>query len=121
VQLSLHPKINHSKFRVYSGFGQQLGPIVVFNAGGVIDGLAAIFPKTVSRLFSLAAKRPLDEEALEEVRRLLMLRDLEPDSDIPGYDTYRGHPEHPSHAHPDIAAQLAAARARHDARLLAYA
>ncbi|MGW3138545.1 hypothetical protein [Streptomyces sp. NPDC001139] len=34
---------------------------------------------------------------------------------------YRGHPEHPSHAHPDIAAQLTAARARHDARLLAYA
>lgn len=70
VQLSLHPKIDHSKFRVYSGFGQQLGPIVVFNAGGVIDGLAAIFPKTVTRLFSLASKRPLDEETLEEVRRL---------------------------------------------------
>ncbi|MGW1749538.1 hypothetical protein ACWCRD_28805 [Streptomyces sp. NPDC002092] len=62
-----------------------------------------------------------DGPELEEVRRLLMLRDLEPDSDIPGYDTYRGHPEHPSHAHPDIAAQLAAARARHDARLLTYA
>ncbi|ROT41631.1 dihydrodipicolinate synthase [Sodiomyces alkalinus F11] len=70
VQLSLNPGIDHAKFRVYSGFGQQLGPIVVFNAGGVIDGLAAIFPKTVSRLFSLAAKRPLDEETLWEVRRL---------------------------------------------------
>ncbi|KAH7139787.1 dihydrodipicolinate synthase [Dactylonectria estremocensis] len=42
VQVSLHPSINHSKFRVYSGFGQQLGPIV----------------------------RPLDESTLEEVRRL---------------------------------------------------
>lgn len=70
VQVSLHPDIDHKKFRVFSGFGQQLGPIVVFNAGGVIDGLAAIFPKTVSRLFSLAAKRPLDEATLEEVRRL---------------------------------------------------
>lgn len=70
VQVSLNPKIDHSRFRVFSGFGQQLGPIVVFNAGGVIDGLAAIFPKTVSRLFSLAAKRPLDEATLEEVRRL---------------------------------------------------
>ncbi|KAH7120455.1 dihydrodipicolinate synthase [Dactylonectria macrodidyma] len=70
VQVSLHPSIDHSKFRVYSGFGQQLGPIVVFNAGGVIDGLAAIYPKTVTRLFSLAAKRPLDEPTLEEVRKL---------------------------------------------------
>lgn len=70
VQVSLHPKIDHSKFRVFSGFGQQLGPIVVFNAGGVIDGLAAIYPKTVTRLFGLAAKRPLDEATLEEVRRL---------------------------------------------------
>ncbi|WAO97319.1 Putative 4-hydroxy-2-oxoglutarate aldolase, mitochondrial [Fusarium falciforme] len=70
LQLSLHPKIDHSKFRVFSGFGQQLGPIVVFNAGGVIDGLAAIFPKTVTHLFSLAAKRPLDEWTLEETHRL---------------------------------------------------
>lgn len=70
IQVSLNPKIDHSQFRVFSGFGQQLGPIVVFNAGGVIDGLAAIFPKTVSRLFALAAKRPLDEPTLEEVRRL---------------------------------------------------
>lgn len=70
VQVSLNPKIDHKSFRVYSGFGQQLGPIVVFNAGGVIDGLAAIFPKTISHLFSLASKRPLDETTLEEVRRL---------------------------------------------------
>ena len=70
IQVSLHPNIDHSSFRVFSGFGQQLGPIVVFNAGGVIDGLAAIFPKTVSRLFALAARRPLDEPTLEEVRRL---------------------------------------------------
>ncbi|EWZ31366.1 hypothetical protein FOCG_08473 [Fusarium oxysporum f. sp. radicis-lycopersici 26381] len=70
LQLSLHPNVDHFKFRVFSGFGQQLGPIVTFNAAGVIDGLAAIFPKTVARLFSLAAKRPLDESALEEVQRL---------------------------------------------------
>lgn len=70
VQVSLHPKIDHSSFRVFSGFGQQLGPIVVFDAGGVIDGLAAIFPKTVSRLFALASTRPLDEPTLQEVRRL---------------------------------------------------
>ncbi|CRK15542.1 hypothetical protein BN1708_002769, partial [Verticillium longisporum] len=70
VQVSLHPKIDHSKFRVYSGFGQQLGPIVVFNAAGVIDGLAAIYPKTITRLFKLASQRPADEKTQEEVRRL---------------------------------------------------
>lgn len=58
---------------------------------------------------------------LEEIRRLLVLRELQPDSGVFGYDTYRGHPEHPPHAHPDIAEDLAAARARHHARLLAYA
>ncbi|KAI1034710.1 hypothetical protein LB504_004399 [Fusarium proliferatum] len=70
VQLSLHPEVDHSRFRVFSGFGQQLGPIVIFNAAGVIDGLAAIFPKTVTRLFFLSGKRPLDESALLEVQRL---------------------------------------------------
>lgn len=73
LQLSLHPKVNHDKFRAYSGFGQQLGPIVVFNASGVIDGLAAIFPKTVTRLFSLASKTLLDESTLEEACNLQWL------------------------------------------------
>lgn len=70
MQVSLNPIIDYSKFRVYSDFGQKLGPIVVFNAYGVIDGLAAIFPKSISRLFALAAKRPLDEATFEEVGRL---------------------------------------------------
>jgi 2-keto-3-deoxy-L-rhamnonate aldolase len=43
---------------------------VTFNASGVIDGLAAIFPKTVSRLFSLASKATLAGDDLEELRRL---------------------------------------------------
>jgi 2-keto-3-deoxy-L-rhamnonate aldolase len=49
--MALHPDIDSSRFRVYSGFGQQLGPIVMFGAAGVIDGLAAIYPKTVVHLF----------------------------------------------------------------------
>lgn len=56
VQVSLDPEIDHDKFRVYSGFGQQLGPIVQFGAAGVIDALAAFFPRTVVRLFSLLEK-----------------------------------------------------------------
>ena len=62
--------IDHAKFRVYSGFGQQLGPIVFFGAAGVIDGLAAFYPKTVSRLFQLAETRNTEEGALQEVQRL---------------------------------------------------
>ncbi|KAL3425252.1 dihydrodipicolinate synthetase [Phlyctema vagabunda] len=70
VQISLDPSIDHEKFRVYSGFGQQLGPIVFFGAAGVIDGLAAIYPKTVSRLFDLAYKRPIEQSTLTEIQTL---------------------------------------------------
>ena len=70
VQVALHPKIDHSKFRVFSGLGQQLGPISVFGAAGAIDGLANIFPKTISRLFSLASKPAPSQDDLEEARRL---------------------------------------------------
>ncbi|KAK7747465.1 hypothetical protein SLS53_001720 [Cytospora paraplurivora] len=70
VQVSLDPAIDHEKFRVYSGFGQQLGPIVFFGAAGVIDGLAAIYPKTVTRLFDLAEQRPITPETLAEVQKL---------------------------------------------------
>jgi 2-keto-3-deoxy-L-rhamnonate aldolase len=70
VQVSLDPAVDHSKFRVYSGFGQQLGPIVMFGAAGVIDGLAAIYPRTVARLFELASKRPVTNEALNEMHSL---------------------------------------------------
>lgn len=70
VQVSLDPEIDHNKFRVYSGFGQQLGPIVFFGAAGVIDGLAAIYPKTVARLMDLAEKRPIEPETLLEVHML---------------------------------------------------
>ncbi|KAH8913054.1 aldolase [Coniochaeta sp. PMI_546] len=71
VQVSLDPNIDHDKFRVYSGFGQQLGPIVVFGAAGVIDGLAAIYPKTVVALFNAVTKASSgDASALAEARRL---------------------------------------------------
>ncbi|KAK0713632.1 hypothetical protein B0T26DRAFT_742221 [Lasiosphaeria miniovina] len=75
VQVSLDPAIDHDRFRVYSGFGQQLGPIVLFGAAGVIDGMAAFFPKTVVRLMALALAAA-DENNTEasgsaaEIRRL---------------------------------------------------
>jgi len=70
VQVSLDPLIDHDQFRVYSGFGQQLGPIVAFGAAGVIDGLAAFFPKTVVRLFSLLATGDADAGTKAETHKL---------------------------------------------------
>jgi len=70
VQVSLDPLIDHDQFRVYSGFGQQLGPIVAFGAAGVIDGLAAFFPKTVVRLFSLLAIGDAEAGTKAEIHRL---------------------------------------------------
>lgn len=55
---------------MFSGFGQQLGPIVFFGAAGVIDGLAAIYPRTVSRLMDLAEQRPIEPEALAEIQSM---------------------------------------------------
>ncbi len=69
-QVSLDPTIDHAKFKVYSGLGQQLGPIVFFDAAGVIDGLAAIYPKTVCTLMKLAEIRPITNENLKRIKEL---------------------------------------------------
>ncbi|KAF2495101.1 aldolase [Lophium mytilinum] len=68
TQVSTDPSIDHDKFRVYSGIGSQLGPIVLFGAAGVIDGLAAYYPRAVSRLMDLAKKRPIEPKALQEIQ-----------------------------------------------------
>jgi len=70
VQVSLDPAIDHDKFRVYSGFGNQLGPIVAFGAAGVIDGMAAFYPKTVVRLMKLMEEGLSTPEARAEAHRL---------------------------------------------------
>ncbi|KAK4199465.1 hypothetical protein QBC40DRAFT_328583 [Triangularia verruculosa] len=70
VQVSLDPGIDHEKFRVYSGFGQQLGPIVLFGAAGVIDGMAAFYPRTVVRLMELVGRGELSGETRGEIQRL---------------------------------------------------
>jgi len=70
VQIALHPDIDASEFRVYSGFGQQLGPIVMFGAAGVIDGLAAIYPKTVVHLFEAVKASIKDTARLKEAQSL---------------------------------------------------
>ncbi|KAL2146383.1 hypothetical protein VTI28DRAFT_4136 [Corynascus sepedonium] len=70
IQVSLDPEIDHNQFRVYSGFGNQLGPIVAFGAAGVIDGMAAFYPKTVARLMQLMLQEELTPQNRAEIHRL---------------------------------------------------
>ncbi|KAK4149140.1 hypothetical protein C8A00DRAFT_19136 [Chaetomidium leptoderma] len=70
LQVSLDPGIDHDQFRVYSGFGNQLGPIVAFGAAGIIDGMAAFYPKTVVRLMELMLKGESTPAAQAEIHRL---------------------------------------------------
>lgn len=55
----------HDKFATFTGLGQQLLPVLTVGGAGAIDGLAAIFPKTVVQLYELIKK-----ENLAEARRL---------------------------------------------------
>lgn len=70
LQVSLSPHIDHDHFNVYSGLGQQLGPIFAFGASGVIDGLAAIYPKTLVRLFNLVSKKSPSEKEVKEMKSI---------------------------------------------------
>ncbi|KAK0658721.1 hypothetical protein QBC41DRAFT_50971 [Cercophora samala] len=70
LQVGLDPGIDHEGFRVYSGFGQQLGPVVLFGGAGVIDGLAGFYPRTVVRLMGLVEGGELTGERRKEVQRL---------------------------------------------------
>ncbi|KAK4653379.1 hypothetical protein QC762_507350 [Podospora pseudocomata] len=70
LQVGLDLGIDHEGFRVYSGFGQQLGPVVLFGGAGVIDGLAGFYPRTVVRLMGLVEGGELAGERRKEVQRL---------------------------------------------------
>lgn len=71
IQVALAPQIDHSKFRLYSGFGQQSFPVVSCGGAGVIDGLAGIFPSVVSELFNLEnLPPPIDAERLQKIQVL---------------------------------------------------
>ncbi|KAH7358015.1 dihydrodipicolinate synthase [Plectosphaerella cucumerina] len=71
--IASNPAIDHKGFATFTGLGQHLLPVVSVGAAGAIDGSAGFFPRSVSRLYDLAAKvRPTDEEAAE--RKLLQFR-----------------------------------------------
>lgn len=70
LQVSLHPEIDHAGYVLYSGFGQQLFPMVSMGGAGVIDGLAAFFPHTVVRLFNLSHSPPYSADTMKEIGEL---------------------------------------------------
>lgn len=44
--------------------------MVSMGGAGVIDGMAAFFPKTVVRLYNLSVSLPADAEQMKEIQRL---------------------------------------------------
>ncbi|EKG18475.1 Dihydrodipicolinate synthetase-like protein [Macrophomina phaseolina MS6] len=66
--IGLSPKVDHQKFRTFTGLGQVLLPVLTLNGAGAIDGLASMFPKTVVRIFDLFERDSLG--ALAELRAL---------------------------------------------------
>ncbi|KAL8688599.1 MAG: hypothetical protein Q9218_005532 [Villophora microphyllina] len=56
-------KIDH--FTTFTGLGQQLLPVLTVGGAGAIDGLAAIFPQTLVRLYGL-----IKDGRTDEARRL---------------------------------------------------
>ena len=60
--------MDRAKFATFTGLGQQLLPVLAVGGAGAIDGLAAIFPATVVRLYDLVrAENYGDARKLQEV------------------------------------------------------
>lgn len=57
ILIASNPNIDHSKFRTFTGLGQQLLPVLSVGGAGTIDGLSAAFPKATVRLFDLFEKQ----------------------------------------------------------------
>ena len=71
--MAANPATDTASFRVFTGLGQQLLPVVAVGCAGAIDGCAGFFPKSLVRLYGLAAApRPTDDEIT--ARRLLQFR-----------------------------------------------
>lgn len=57
------PKIKSTNFRLFTGLGQVLLPALTVGFYGAIDGLSALFPKSLVQLFNLYQKGELQEAA----------------------------------------------------------
>lgn len=73
TQIASNPAIDGNHFRVFTGLGQQLLPVVSVGCGGAIDGSAGFFPKSLVRLFNLSRQTALSDAERQE-RALLQYR-----------------------------------------------
>ncbi|KAL9086918.1 MAG: hypothetical protein Q9165_006924 [Trypethelium subeluteriae] len=51
ILVASSPSVDHSHFSVFTGLGQQLLPVLTIGGAGAIDGLAAIYPRAVVKLY----------------------------------------------------------------------
>lgn len=70
-QVTLNPEVDLDNFRVYTGLGQLLWPLVTIGAAGCVDGSAGWFPKSMVRYFKLSSKTAVTPEEAEERRQLM--------------------------------------------------
>jgi 2-keto-3-deoxy-L-rhamnonate aldolase len=65
------------KFRVFTGLGQQLVPVLSVGGAGAIDGLAGFFPHVVVRLYNVFQELQAAGDSKHHLRQAL--RDLQGD------------------------------------------
>ncbi len=70
TQIASNPHIDANHFALFTGLGQQLLPVLTVGGAGAIDGLAAIFPRVVVRLWEATLQGGLDEARSIQVSRL---------------------------------------------------
>lgn len=71
--IAASPRIDHDRFYVFTGLGQNLLPVLAIGGVAAIDGLAAIFPRVVVRLFTLyrdSLSKGITHKDIEELRAL---------------------------------------------------
>jgi 2-keto-3-deoxy-L-rhamnonate aldolase len=73
----LSPIIDHTKFHVFTGLGQQLISVLDVGGAGAIDGLAACFPKSLVKLYNLFETRERQESTKEVVSVTSEMRGLQ--------------------------------------------
>ncbi|KAM3510804.1 hypothetical protein MY11210_005525 [Beauveria gryllotalpidicola] len=74
TQIASNPAIDHDKFRVFTGLGQQLLPAMSVGCAGAIDGAAGCFPRSLLRLFELSTRQTALPEAERGERARLQYR-----------------------------------------------
>lgn len=72
--IASNPKIDASKFVVFSGLGQNLLPVLTVGGKGAIDGLAGIMPRTVVKLFNVFQESSVKGASKQEMDQMRSLQ-----------------------------------------------